>query len=135
MNAKVLLSYISGERFWEHEKPLPQQLQISINVNLVDFEILNKEEASSRFIVSVQYVPSVGQVVAKGKLIITGEENEIKQIREANEKKQVPLALVQVISNFTIGEMIIISKALGIPPPLPLLMPSAQEKPQSSSLV
>jgi hypothetical protein len=135
MNVKVLLSYISGERFWEYEKPFPQQLQISINVNLIDFETLNKEEASSRFIVSIQYIPSVGQVVAKGKLIVNGEENEIKQIKEANEKKQVPLALVQAISNFTIGEIIIISKALGIPPPLPLLIPQAQEKPQSSSLV
>lgn len=135
MNVRILLSYISGERFWEHEKPFPQQLQISINVNLLDFETISKEEVSSRFIVSVQYIPSVGQVVARGKLVVNGEENEIKQIREANEKKQVPLPLIQAISNFTIGEMIIISKALGIPPPLPLLVPQTQEKPQSSSLV
>lgn len=135
MNVKVLINYISGERFWEHEKPFPQQLQISINVNLIDFEPITKEEASSRFIVSVQYIPSIGQVTVKGRLLINGEENELKQIKEANERKQVPFALIQAISNFTIGEIIIISKALGIPPPLPLLLPPAQEKVQGSSLV
>lgn len=135
MNVKVFINYINGERFWEHEKQLPPQLQISINFNILDFEVKDKKEALSRFIISIQYNPPIGQITAKGRVIMDGEESEINQIREANEKKQIPIALLQAISGFIMGELIIISKALGMPPPLLLAQQPPQEGFRSSSII
>jgi hypothetical protein len=131
----VFITNISGERLWDVDKPLPSQAQISVNINLVDFSLKSERTVEAPFVFTVSYMPSVAQISIKGKAHATGEKDEISRLVEEHAQKKPPIAVIQAISGAAIAEAILMSKTLGVPPPLPPLpTPQGQEvqKPPST---
>ncbi|MEM2104399.1 MAG: hypothetical protein QW717_05870 [Candidatus Bathyarchaeia archaeon] len=120
ISVNVLITNVSGERFWDIRKPIPP-IQINTNLNFVEVEKRADEMLEVPFVLTVNYNPSVAQISLKGKAYVTGTVDEIGKIyEEYKEKKPPPPVLVQSISNIVFVESIMISRTLNIPPPIPL---------------
>lgn len=128
MQIKVNLSYISAERLLRQEQMGPSQIHVSTNVNLVALE-RKESEIHVPFIVTIGYNPSVAQINLKGEAVISGVPEELEEIHQNyKSKKPPPGALLQAITSTSLVEATIVSRALNIPPPLPL--PSVQAPPK-----
>jgi len=130
LNVKVFLTSLSGERLWDQDVALPQQLQVSLNVNILDLKQRSESVAEAPFILTVQYTPSVGQFTAKGRATIEGTKEEFEPLSSGIQKKQLPSFIVQAIGSSVIGELVMMSKSLGLPPPLPPIVPQGQPLPK-----
>ncbi len=126
LNIKIFLTSISGERFWDVDVPPPPQLQIGVNINVLDMKQKSESSAEVPFILTVQYTPSMGQLTAKGRAGIDGTAEEIAQLKSGVQTNQLPTMVVQAVSSFVMGELVILSKSLGLPPPLPPMVPQTQ---------
>ena len=116
----VQITNITGERYWAPESQLPAQVQIAVNINIVGVDQKNESSAEAPFVFTVTYTPSIAQLSVKGKAQLSGERSEIGQIVEENKKNRPPPpTVIQAISSIAMADAIIISKSLGIPPPLP----------------
>ncbi|MEM3594035.1 MAG: hypothetical protein QXS27_04860 [Candidatus Jordarchaeaceae archaeon] len=120
IRVNVLITNVSGERFWDIRKPIPP-IQINTNLNLIEVEKKTDEALEVPFVLTVNYNPSIAQISLKGRAYVAGSKDEIEKIYlEYKEKKPPPPMLVQSISNVVFVESIIISRTLNIPPPIPL---------------
>lgn len=134
MRVSVRISYISGERFWEHGRPAPSGVHISTNVNVVGIEPKG-ERLAVPFVVTIGYTPSVAQISLKGQAVLSGEKAELERIRNDYKKQRAPPpVLLQTITNASLIEATILSRTLNIPPPIPLPSlsrprPKEEEKP------
>ncbi|HWY28204.1 MAG TPA: hypothetical protein VNW25_02980 [Candidatus Sulfotelmatobacter sp.] len=50
---------LAGERFRVQESQLPPQVQIAININIVGLEIKSESTVHAKFVVRVNYNPSI----------------------------------------------------------------------------
>lgn len=129
---RIFVNQVSGERLWEIDKPIPPQMQIAINVNVLGIEKRSDVTIDAPFVFTVNFTPSIAQINIKGKAQASGDRNEINKILlEYEEKKSPPVPLVQAISNASLAEAILISKTIGVPPPLPTIgptQPNVQQK-------
>ena len=133
----VFIHQVSAERLWDIEKPIPP-VQIATNLNLVGVEQKRDDLLEVPFVFTINYNPAVAQISVKGKAHVTGEKEELKQIHNSYaEKKPPPVIIVQSISNVAFLESIVITRALNIPPPVPLPQisptPSEAKKPVEPS--
>jgi len=111
---------MSAERFWEIERPLPQQVQLAVNINMLEINQRPDGSLDAPFVFTVNYTPSIAQISIKGKAKISGDGEETKKILEEHKaQKPPPVQLVQAVSNAAIADAILISRSLNIPPPLP----------------
>lgn len=127
----MFVTNMSGERLWEVEKDLPSQIQIAVNINVLGIEEQSDGSLRSPFVFTVNFTPAVAQISIKGRARIQGEKAEMQKIiQEQKEKKVPPAQIIQAISSTAIAEAILISKTIGIPPPLPPLpTPPATQTP------
>ncbi|MEM1565654.1 MAG: hypothetical protein QXG11_00830 [Candidatus Bathyarchaeia archaeon] len=128
IRVNVLITQVSGERFWDIRKPIPP-IQINTNLNLVEVERKSDDTLEVPFVLTVNYNPSIAQISLKGRAYIAGTKEEIEKIyEEYKEKKPPPPMLIQSISNVVFVESVIISRTLNVPPPIPLpQIPQAKE--------
>ena len=120
LRVTVQVTNISGERYWSLDTQLPNQVQIAVNINIVGLDQKNESTAEAPFVFTVTYTPSIAQLSVKGKAQLAGDRMEISQIVEENKKNRPPPAtVIQAVSSIAMADAIIISKSLGIPPPLP----------------
>jgi hypothetical protein len=120
MKVNVFVTNMTGERLWEVEKDLPAQIQIAVNINVLGIEEQSDGSLRSPFVFTVNFTPAIAQISIKGRARIQGEKDELQKIlQEQKEKKVPPAQILQAISNTAIAEAILISKTIGIPPPLP----------------
>lgn len=111
---------MSGERYWSHETQLPPQVQIAVNINIVGLDQKNEATAEAPFVFTVSYTPSIAQLSVKGRAQVNGDKEEIsKMIEDHRQNKPPPAPVIQAVSSIAIAEAILLSKSLGIPPPLP----------------
>ena len=131
MKVNVYVTNMSGERLWEVEKDLPSQIQIAVNINVLGIEEQGDGSLQSPFVFTVNFTPAVAQISIKGRARIRGEKAEMQKIiQDQKEKKVPPAQIIQAISSTAIAEAILISKTIGIPPPLPPLpTPPATQAP------
>lgn len=116
----VQVTNISGERYWAPDAQLPPQVQIAVNINIVGVDQKNESTAEAPFVFTVNYTPSIAQLSVKGKAHILGDRIEITQIVEESKKNRPPPGtVIQAVSGIAMADAIILSKSLGIPPPLP----------------
>jgi hypothetical protein len=133
MKVNVYITQVSGERFWKVNEPLPSQIQISVNINILGVERKTNELLESPFIFSINFTPPIAYITLKGTGQVLGDKNDIEKILENHkEKKPPPIELIQAISGASMAEAIVISKIIGVPPPLPSLMPP-QPKPKEDT--
>jgi hypothetical protein len=122
VKVNVYVTNMSGERLWEIEKDLPPQIQIAVNINVLGIEEHSDGTLQSPFVFTVNFTPAVAQISIKGRARIQGEKTEMQKIiQDQKEKKVPPAQIIQAISSTAIAEAILISKTIGIPPPLPPL--------------
>jgi len=120
IQVNVFLNDISAERLWDIEKPIPQ-IQIATNLNLVGINKKHEEELEVPFVFSINYNPAIAQINVKGKALVRGSREELKEIYDGyTEKKAPPPVIVQAVSNVAFLESILISRILNVPPPIPL---------------
>lgn len=124
----VSINYISAEKFWEQDKPVPPGVHISTNINVVGVE-QKGEQLAVPFVVTIGYTPSIAQINLKGQAILSGERAELEQIRDDYKKQRAPPPmLIQTITNASLIEATFLSRTLNIPPPIPLpSMPKPQK--------
>lgn len=130
----VFLTSISSERLWELNKPLPPQVQIGININISSIERHDASTLEAPYIFIINYTPPLAQITIKGRCRITGSEKELQKIMENHDsQKPAPPMIMQAVSNASLAEAIIISKALRIPPPLPPMHPTQKKTSKPST--
>lgn len=118
----VFVTNLSGERLWDVERELPTQIQIAVNINMLGIEEQADGSLQAPFVFTVNYTPAIAQISIRGRAKVQGEKEEIQRIlREHKEQKAPPPQVIQALSSTAIVEAILISKAIGIPPPLPPL--------------
>lgn len=134
LRVTVQVTNITGERYWAPDAQLPAQVQIAVNINIVGLDQKSGSSAEAPFVFTVGYTPSIAQLSIKGKAQISGERTEIMQIIEENKKnKPPPATVIQAVSSIAMADAIVISKSLGIPPPLPPIgIPADASVPQPS---
>ncbi len=116
----IQVTNMSGERYWSHETQLPPQVQIGVNINIVGLDQKNESTAEAPFVFTVSYTPSVAQLSVKGRAQVTGDKEEIsKIIDDHRHNKPPPAPVIQAVSSIAMAEAILLSKSLGVPPPLP----------------
>ena len=134
LRVTVQVTNITGERYWAPDAQLPAQIQIAVNINIVGLDQRSDAAAEAPFVFTVSYTPSIAQLSIKGKAQILGERTEVMQIVEDNKKnKPPPPTVIQAVSSIAMADAIIVSKSLGIPPPLPPIgIPADGMNPQPS---
>jgi hypothetical protein len=132
----VFVTNISGERLWEVERELPSQIQIAVNINMLGIEEMTDGSLQAPFVFTVNFTPAIAQISIKGRARIQGEKDEMQKIlQEQKEKKAPPSQIIQAVSSTAIAEAILVSKTIGVPPPLPPLpsLPTTQAPPKTDS--
>lgn len=125
---------MSAERFWEMDRPLPPQVQIGVNINMLDIDQRSDGSLDAPFVFTVNFVPSIAQISIKGKAKISGGSEDTKKIVDDHKaQKPPPVQLVQAVSNAAIADAILISRSLNIPPPIPSI-PQPQTSPQPTKM-
>ncbi len=125
IRVNVSITNISADRFWDLGKPVPP-IQINTNLNLVGMEKKSVDALEVPFVLTINYNPSIAQLSLKGRAYVAGDRNELEKIyKDYEEKRPPPPVIVQSISNVVFIESVVISRALNIPPPIPL--PQIQE--------
>jgi hypothetical protein len=135
LRVTVQVTNLTGERYWSPDSQLPPQVQIAVNINIVGLDQKNDTVAEAPFVFTVTYAPSIAQLSIKGKAQVSGERAEILQIVDDHKNsKPPPTSLIQAVSSIAIAEAILLSKSLGIPPPLPPIgLPAEQSQPQQQT--
>jgi hypothetical protein len=110
---------MSAERFWDVERPFPQQVQIGVNINMLDFTQQSDGTLDAPFVITINYAPSIAQISIKGKAKVAGEGDETKRIMDEHRAQKTPVQIVQAVSNAAMADAILIARSLNIPPPLP----------------
>jgi hypothetical protein len=127
----AFITHISAERYWEANRPLPPG-RIASNLNFIGLEKSREDLLEAPFIYTVNYNPAVAQITLKGKVQITGEQEELsRMLAEYKNKKPLPPMIMQAVSNVAILESLLVSKTLNVPPPIPLpaiSQPASDEK-------
>jgi hypothetical protein len=136
IRVNIFVTSMSAERYWDIERPFPQQVQIGVNINMLDFTQQSDGTLDAPFVITINYAPSIAQISIKGKAKIAGEAEETKKIMEEHKAQKTPVQIVQAVSNAAMADAILISRSLNIPPPLPPIsqgqgQPAAPSKPDT----
>lgn len=135
IHVSIFVTSMSAERFWEIDRPMPPQVQIGVNINMLDIDQRSDGTLDAPFVFTVNFTPSIAQISIKGKAKISGDAEETKKIVDEHKaQKPPPVQLVQAVSNMAIADAILISRSLNIPPPLPPI-PQPQTPTQQPSKV
>lgn len=130
LRVAVQVTNLSGERYWAYDTPLPPQVQIAVNINLVGLDQKTEFKVEAPFVFTVGYTPSIAQLSVKGKAQVTGDRTEIVQMTEEHKKNRPPpQTVIQAVSSIAMAEVIVMSKSLAVPPPLPPIgLPTEQSQ-------
>ena len=129
IHVNIFVTSMSAERFWEIDRPMPPQVQIGVNINMLDIDEKPDGTLDAPFLFRVGFTPAIAQISIKGKAKISGDAEERKKIVEEHKaKKAPPVQLVQAVSNAAMADAILISRSLNVPPPLPPI-PQPQTQP------
>jgi hypothetical protein len=122
IRVNVSINSVSAERFWDNRKPAPN-IQINTNINVVNIERKADESLDVPFLLTIVYNPSIAQLNIKGSAYVQGDKSELdKIVRDYEQKKPPAQIILQSISNVAFTESVMISRIIGIPPPIPLPM-------------
>src|SRR5260370_21724397 len=90
LRVAVQVTNLSGERYWAYDTPLPPQVQIAVNINIVGLDQKSESTVEAPFVFTVSYTPSIAQLSVKGKAQVTGDASEVVQMAEEHKKNRPP---------------------------------------------
>jgi hypothetical protein len=108
------------------------KFRYSVNINMHGHGAESPHPALEvPFLLSVNFSPAIASVSVKGKAKVTGDAGSLKRVMEDySQRRPPPIQLIQAISNTAMAEAILMSRSLGIPPPLPPLpQPPGAQRP------
>lgn len=119
-NIAIQLVSISAERL---SQTIPPQINFNVNLTLPSSEPVKKtRQFIIPFVFAISSTPPLVQIVLKGNVIVTSDsDNEFKKLSEDIESKKIPPPIVNVVFVNSIAESILLSRSLGLPPPIPSL--------------
>ena len=128
IHVNIFVTSMSAERFWEIDRPMPPQVQIGVNINMLDIDQKSDGTLDAPFVFTVNFTPSIAQISIKGKAKISGDAEDTKKILDEHKaQKAPPVQLVQAVSNAAMADAILISRSLNVPPPLPPIPQQPQD--------
>ena len=120
IHVNIFVTSMSAERLWEIDRPMPAQVQIGVNINILDIDEKSDGSLDAPFVFTVGFTPAIAQISIKGKAKISGDTEDIRKILEEYKAKKTPaVQLVQAVSNSAMADAILLSRSLNVPPPLP----------------
>lgn len=134
MKLKIFITHLSGERLFPKPGEFPAEGKITVNANILGLEEKSRNRVEIPFVYVVNYTPSIAQITVKGVVTVEGDEKEIqKLIEEKNRRKTPDRRIIAAVINAATAEAVLISRSIGVPPPLPQigLPPHKEIKPQS----
>jgi hypothetical protein len=132
IHVNIFVTSMSAERLWEIDRPMPAQVQIGVNINMLDIDQKPDGSLDAPFVFTVAFTPAIAQISIKGKAKISGDAEDIRRIVEEHRaNKTPPVQLVQAVSNAAMADAILISRSLNVPPPLPPIPQPQTSKPDS----
>jgi hypothetical protein len=121
LKIEVYLKKVTGERLNGVTEPLGSTV-VDTNLSLAKVEKQNGIPAikvSFEFV--AKYTPAVAHIQLNGVAVITGDEQELTAIyNECVNKRPLPVAVMQVISNFAFVTATLTAQNLNVPWPIPL---------------
>jgi len=114
----VQLTSINAEKL---ATTLPPKVEFNVNLTLPSGEPIRKgNQYILPFTFTVSSLPPIVQIVLRGNaLVIAKNENELKKLDKDVKEKKIPPPIIQAIFTNAIADSILISRSLGIPPPVP----------------
>src|SRR3989442_3402296 len=80
LRVAIQVTNLAGERYWAYDTPLPPQVQIAVNINVVGLDQKTESTAEAPFVFTGSYTPSIAQLSVKGKAQVTGDQSEVVQM-------------------------------------------------------
>ena len=59
LRVAIQVTNLSGERYWASDTPLPPQVQIAVNINIVGLDQKTESMVEAPFAFTVSYTPSI----------------------------------------------------------------------------
>ncbi len=106
------------------------QLSVNMNIVLGKIERVGQNFAAS-FLIKLEYVPPVAAVDMKGKAIVAPLSDEERlELEKSVETGQPPPQLVASIYSYALPVLALLTREVGLPPPVPLPVPVPQQEKQ-----
>ncbi len=134
MKLKIFITHLSGERLFPKPNEFPAEGKITVNANILGLEEKGKNRVDIPFVYVVNYTPSIAQITVKGTVTVEGEEKEIQKLIEEKKQRKTPdRRIIAAVINAATAEAVLISRSIGVPPPLPQIgiPPRKEIKPHS----
>ncbi len=128
MNVSVTVKFTSifAEKVSEM---IPQPLQYHTQLTLPSGDIEKAEnKLKVPFVFNMTTTPLIATITLKGYILVKGPSNDISNIYDAISKKKPPQMIFLTTLHYTLTEAIIMSREIGIPPPIPLPQPPKGEQ-------
>lgn len=104
-----------------------QQLSVNMNITLGKLERVGQAYATS-FLIKVEYAPPVASVEIKGAVQATPlNEEEKSDLEKGVASGQPPPQLVASIFSYVLPVLALLTREIGLPPPVPLPLPAPQQ--------
>lgn len=100
---------------------LPPKVEFNINLTVPSGEPVRRDnQYVLPFTFTVSSMPPVAQIILRGQaIVITEKSDDLKKLEKDIKDKKIPMPIVQAIFTNAIAESILISRSLGVPPPIP----------------
>lgn len=134
LKISVRTTHISAERLWDVDAPLPAPVQIHLSVTVHKLEPAGVGKAKAGFIVAASYNPPIAQISVKGVVLVQGKENEIKEAIKSSSSGKPPNQVVQAVFTSAIADAVVVSRSIGVPPPVPAPAPPKQPQGTQGSM-
>jgi hypothetical protein len=128
----IQLSSINAERLAEN---LPPKVQFNVNLSLPSSNPYRREnQYIIPFTFTVSSMPPLVQIILKGNaIVLTTSRSELDKLDKDIRNKKIPPPIIQAIFTNMLAESILLSRSLGVPPPIPGLPQIQPQKPGRES--
>ncbi|MCS7104283.1 MAG: hypothetical protein NZ954_01800 [Thermofilaceae archaeon] len=129
-NITFRIEGIRAERYSFEQLP-----QLAVNMNIV----LGKVEKSGQvyttsFLIKLEYQPPVASIEVKGTAYVTPlNEEEKKELEKGAATGQPPPQLLASIYSYVLPLVALLTREVGLPPPVPLPIPPQQPEKQPTA--
>src|SRR5437016_13211550 len=89
LRVAIQVTNLTGERYWAYDTPLPSQVQIAVNINIVGLDQNTESTVDAPFGFTVSSTPSISQLSGTCKPKATGDRSAVVQLPE-NDKTNSP---------------------------------------------
>ncbi|MEM1541859.1 MAG: hypothetical protein QW101_03175 [Ignisphaera sp.] len=103
---------------------------LNINMNIMFSKPIKKDNTHIvEFIVKIDCIPPIASINLKGAVYITPiDQNEAKRIEEDLSNSTPPQQLFITVYSYTLPMIALLSRELGLPPPIQIPLSSREEK-------